>query len=153
MNAINPISCSDLVSELVKRWPEKEASTAPKERLLFVDDNTDYCVLFKQAFGKYGYYDIHVASTGEEGVRLFRLHQPFLVVFLDLAMPRMDGIEVFKKVRELNPLQYVVVITGALNEDFTKRLREFFCYGIAFKPIDFNMLAGILHSHINPPVA
>lgn len=146
-------SCSELVNELVKRWPDKNAQSAPKKKLLIVDDNVDYCQMFQKAFERYGYYDTYIAHTGEEGLELFSRHQPFLVVFLDLVLPGMNGIELFEKIRELNPLQYVVVITGEMNESFFKQLEKFSCYGTALKPIDFNVMAAILASHINPPVA
>jgi DNA-binding NtrC family response regulator len=147
------VTCSDLVGELVKRWPNKEGESTPKKRLLIIDDNEEYCVLFRAAFDKYGYYEIFTSTNGEEGLAIFKANQPFLVVFLDLVMPGMDGVEVFTKMREVNPLQYVIVITGAMSEEFSRRLEKFLCYGISFKPIDFNILAGILNTHINPPVA
>ena len=145
-------TCSDLVGELVKRWPNRDGETHPQKKLLIIDDNADYCTLFRKAFEKYGYYDTHEALTGEDGLNIFRREQPFLAVFLDLSLPGIDGIEVFDRIREMNPLQYVVIITGAMTEEYAAKLKRFFCYGVAFKPVDFNVMAAILHTHINPPV-
>lgn len=145
--------CEDLVTELVKRWPDKNVSSIPKKRLLIIDDNIEYCEMFKEAFAKYGYYETFAASNGEAGLKLFKDYQPFSVVFIDLILPgNLDGIDVFDKIRQMNPLQYVVVITGALDTNFYRRLEKFGCFTVGLKPINFVEIAEILNTNINPPV-
>ena len=60
---------------------------------------------------EYDGYDVTEAATGEEGVKLIEREAPDLV-FLDIKMPGMDGLEVLQKLRHLMEAMPVVVISG-----------------------------------------
>jgi len=51
------------------------------------------------------------ADSGEEAVRLVREHIPD-VVLMDLVMPRMDGVEATRKVKDISPRTYIIVLTS-----------------------------------------
>ena len=57
-------------------------------------------------------YTVVLADGGRKGVELFRLEHPDVVV-LDLKMPEMDGMAVLQQIRNLNPGQPVIILTGA----------------------------------------
>ena len=54
---------------------------------------------------------IITSPDGEDGIRLYREHQPH-VVLLDLRLPTKNGIEVLKDIRQINPRAQVIIITG-----------------------------------------
>lgn len=56
-------------------------------------------------------FAVHSATDGREGLALFERLRP-KVVLLDVWMPEMDGIEVLKGIRELDPQAVVIVISG-----------------------------------------
>ncbi|MCD6486736.1 MAG: response regulator, partial [Syntrophobacterales bacterium] len=56
-------------------------------------------------------YDVVTAYSGEEGLDVFRRESPNIVL-TDIKMPGMDGIEVLKRVKALEPDTEVIIITG-----------------------------------------
>jgi two-component system, NtrC family, nitrogen regulation response regulator NtrX len=81
-----------------------------KPRILIVDDEAAIRDSLKMTL-EYEGYDVMLAATGEEGVKLVEREAPDLV-FLDIKMPGMDGLEVLQKLRHLVEVTPVVVISG-----------------------------------------
>ena len=65
------------------------------------------------------FYDIHIASGGEEGLKAIREKGPFAVVISDLRMPGMDGLEFLEEARRLEPDTVRVLLTGQADMDAT----------------------------------
>lgn len=64
----------------------------------------------------YGYdrnreFTVLLASNGREGLEIFRRKHPDLVI-TDIRMPQMDGIEMLREIRGLNPDTPVVIMTA-----------------------------------------
>ena len=81
-----------------------------KPRILIIDDEAAVRDSLKMTL-EYDGYDVMQASTGEEGVKLVEREAPDLV-FLDIKMPGMDGLEVLQKLRHLVEVTPIVVISG-----------------------------------------
>ena len=77
-----------------------------KPRILVVDDDAAIRDSLKMTL-EYDGYDVMQAATGEEGVKLIEREAPDLV-FLDVKMPGMDGLEVLQKVRHLAEVTPIV---------------------------------------------
>ena len=60
----------------------------------------EVALLVHLALVEYDGYEVMLAATGEEGVKLVEREAPDLV-FLDIKMPGMDGLEVLQKLRHL----------------------------------------------------
>ncbi len=56
-------------------------------------------------------YEVTTAISGEEGLKSFEILQHDLVI-IDLKMERMDGLEVSRKIKQLNPKTPVMILTG-----------------------------------------
>ncbi|MBN1225114.1 MAG: sigma-54-dependent Fis family transcriptional regulator [Candidatus Aminicenantes bacterium] len=56
-------------------------------------------------------YEVEISSTGEEAVKKYP-DQKFDLTLLDLLMPGMDGIEVLKKLKKMNPSDVIIIITA-----------------------------------------
>jgi CheY-like chemotaxis protein len=56
-------------------------------------------------------YRVQIASTGEEGLKLFE-SSTFDVVVTDYRMPRMDGSELIQRIRLLNPNARIILLSG-----------------------------------------
>ncbi|HEX9758959.1 MAG TPA: sigma-54 dependent transcriptional regulator [Nitrospiria bacterium] len=78
-------------------------------RLLVVDD--EYSVRESIKLILKNEYQILFASEGEEAVQCFEKEHPHLII-LDILMPKMDGIQVLKKIREIDPILPVIMLTA-----------------------------------------
>lgn len=82
-----------------------------KNKALIVDDNSDFVVsLYKYMQSQIPELDIvGLASNGEEAIKYIDEINPD-IVFLDLDMPKLSGIEVLKKIRSKNV--QVIIMSG-----------------------------------------
>jgi adenylate cyclase len=67
------------------------------QKILLVEDNLELRGIYEQYLRRRG-YDIISASDGEEGLRLAKEIKPGLI-FLDIMMPKLDGLKVLKLLR------------------------------------------------------
>ena len=68
------------------------------EKILVVDDDANICELLRLYLTKEG-YQVTTAGDGEEGLEKFNQIKPDMVL-LDVMMPRMDGLEVCRRIRK-----------------------------------------------------
>ena len=85
-----------------------------KPRILVVDDEPSIRDTLRMIL-EYEGYEVLQAATGEEGVRMIEREAPDLV-FLDIKMPGMDGLDVLQKVRHLTDTTPIVVISGHVEQ-------------------------------------
>ena len=81
-----------------------------KGKILVIDDERPTLKMFTLLLTAYG-YDILTAENGQDGLEIFKKESPGLVL-TDIKMPIMDGIEVLKEIKKINPHTEVIVITG-----------------------------------------
>lgn len=79
-------------------------------RLLLIDDEEGIRKVLSISLASDG-YDVITAENGQEGLKLFQ-EELFSIVMTDLKMPGLDGIEVLKRIKEINPDAEVIVFTG-----------------------------------------
>ena len=107
-------------------------------KLLIVDDDPNICDMLKLYFENEG-YKIKTANDGVEGLALFKTYNPDLVL-LDIMMPKKDGWQVCREIREISP-KPVIMIT-AKGEVFDKVLGlELGADDFMVKPFDMKELS------------
>lgn len=79
-------------------------------KILVIDDEKPTLSMFKLFLAAYG-YDVFTAEDGETGLDRFREIRPE-IVFTDIRMPGMDGLEVLKQIRDMDSASQVIIITG-----------------------------------------
>ena len=87
-------------------------------KLLVVDDDPTICDVIKIYFENEG-YEVKIANDGAEGVNFFKMYEPDLVL-LDIMLPKKDGWQVCREIREISS-KPVIMIT-AKGEVFDKVL-------------------------------
>lgn len=83
-------------------------------KILVVDDEKLFCRAVKKELEEEG-YEVKTALSGEEAVRAIE-DDGYSLAYVDLVMPRMDGVEVCRKIKEMAPNVQVVLISGHPNE-------------------------------------
>ena len=107
-------------------------------KLLVVDDDINICDMLKLYFENEG-YKVKTASDGVEGIQAFKMYVPDLVL-LDIMMPRKDGWQVCREIREISS-KPVIMIT-AKGEVFDKVLGlELGADDFVVKPFDMKELS------------
>lgn len=107
-------------------------------KLLVVDDDSNISELLKIYFGNEG-YDVKTASDGVEGLSFFKMYEPDLVL-LDIMLPKKDGWQVCREIREISS-KPVIMIT-AKGEVFDKVLGlELGADDFVVKPFDMKELS------------
>jgi two-component system, OmpR family, alkaline phosphatase synthesis response regulator PhoP len=91
-------------------------STKPMQKVLVVDDEESILELLKYNLEKGG-YEVKTALDGSRAVEIARKFTPDLVL-LDIMMPKMDGVETCRLIREIPEMQksYVVFLTARAEE-------------------------------------
>ena len=107
-------------------------------KLLVVDDDPNICEILKLYFENEG-YNVKCANDGIEGINLFKIYEPSLVL-LDVMMPKKDGWQVCREIREISS-KPVIMIT-AKGEVFDKVLGlELGADDFIVKPFDMKELS------------
>src|ERR687895_2994140 len=81
-----------------------------KARILVIDDEAEIRRSVRMIL-EYEGYDVIEASSGPEGVGLAEKEPPDLI-FLDVKMPGMDGLEALQRIKATNEILPVVIISG-----------------------------------------
>jgi len=80
------------------------------EKILLIDDEEDIIRVLSMSLRSDG-YDVVTALSGKEGLEVFEKESPDIIL-TDIRMPGMDGLEVLKRVKDLDPETEVIIITG-----------------------------------------
>jgi len=124
-------------------------------RLLLVDDEAPVLEVLNEYFSSQG-YAVETASTGADALTVAQHYRPDLVL-LDIRMPGMDGVEVLKKLRELDPDLAVIMVTANEDSALARETLKIGAFDYVSKPFDFGHLdravsAAIVHSGGLAPV-
>ena len=107
-------------------------------KLLIVDDDANISALLKMYFENEG-YDVKLACDGVEGLSYFKMFEPDLVL-LDIMLPRKDGWQVCREIREISAKPIIMVT--AKGEVFDKVLGlELGADDFVVKPFDMKELS------------
>jgi|SRR5580700_2802078 CheY-like chemotaxis protein len=118
-------------------------------QIMVVDDEPDVTDLFRQQFRRElraGRFTMDFAHSAFEALRQISAMEEasLILVFSDINMPGMTGLEFLPKVKAMRPNVPVVMITAYGDDDTRRRAIEGGAAGLVTKPIDF----GVLRSEI-----
>ena len=88
---------------------------------------------------------VGAAATGEEAVALVERHRP-QVVLMDLRMPRLDGVEATRRIRQAHPSTAVVVLTTYADDDSILAALQAGALGYLTKDAGREEIARALHA-------
>ncbi|WP_396204380.1 sigma-54-dependent transcriptional regulator [Gemmatimonas sp.] len=113
-------------------------------RVLVIDDEPG----IRQALGQlleYEGFDVQTANGGSEGIGVYDRFRPQLV-FLDVKMAGLDGLEVLKRLRQADPTATVVMISGHATIQTAVEATQLGAYDILEKPLDTDRVLVLLRN-------
>jgi len=121
----------------------------PAARILVIDDNPGVVDILAAHLRGEGYL-VSRALTGDEGLKDFILARPDLVL-LDITLPgELNGIELLKRIRSINPTGRVIMVTGNTDEASAREALELGALAYIGKPFDFAYLKRVVAAALQP---
>ncbi|MFH2059531.1 MAG: response regulator [Pseudomonadota bacterium] len=108
-------------------------------KILIVDDEEIIVRLLSISLRSDGYETV-TANSGEQGLAVFKSESPDIVV-TDIKMPGMDGLELLKKIKEIDPEKEVIIVTGHGDIDSTITALQYGASDFINKPVRDEALA------------
>jgi excisionase family DNA binding protein len=105
-----------------------------KASIIVVDDEEVIRLLFQETLEDLGHRVI-TAGTAGEALEIVK-KRDFDMAFLDLRMPGMDGVELFKQIKAIKPKLPVIIITGYPDSEVMARALAQGPFGVMNKPFD-----------------
>lgn len=104
-----------------------------RHSILIVDDEPSVCFLLKEEFSELKQFAAVTVNDGAEAVNLLQ-KQPVDVVLLDVRMPRMNGLEVLKYIKENHPTVQVIMLTNYAEVKVAIEATKLGAYDFVSKP-------------------
>ncbi len=108
------------------------------EKLLLADDEPGIRKVLGLTLIDRGYH-VLTAENGEEALKVFKRERPS-IVFTDIKMPGMDGIELLRKIKQADPETEVIMISGHGDMDLAIQSLKFDATDFVTKPISDDAL-------------
>lgn len=128
----NPDSAAQSPASAAEKPPGQAAGSRPS--VVIADDNSSIRLLLKGLLTELGLNVLGQATNGEEAVRAARTYQPAML-FLDVNMPILSGIDALPKIREASPETAVVMVTGSASRDIVQQAAGLGACGYIVKPV------------------
>ncbi len=107
-------------------------------RVLVVDDDPATVELLQEFLLAKG-YEVLTASDGAEALRTVRAERPHLLL-LDIMLPKLDGLEVLRQVKAIDPTVGVIMVTGVDEEAIGRQAMALGAFDYIVKPLDLPYL-------------
>jgi len=102
--------------------------------ILYVEDDIDTQRLIKKILDSSA-KEVYIASDGVEGLEMYKEKQPDIVL-TDICMPNMNGLNMSKEIKEINPKQPIAIFTAFDNPEYLKGASELEIGTYILKPFD-----------------
>lgn len=118
------------------------------KKILIIDHDKDACSSIQKTLSKKG-YKTDTALTSTKGINKLKKSKKYDLVIVELFMPRMDGVEICKKIKKLIPDVPVVLIT-TIKPMISKKQAEFIRAGgkvhYLYKPLLIGEIVGVVQT-------
>ncbi len=118
--------------------------------ILVVDDDVDTCRNLKDILTDMGYV-VDIAHDGYDALELVRKNA-YDIALLDLKMPGMDGVELYRQIKKLQAGTVAMVVTAYASTDSNEEALTAGAWQVLPKPVDFPKLLGLLDTALGQPL-
>ena len=116
-----------------------------KKRILICDDEAGIRESYKLILEEV--YTLFFASDGIQAIEKFN-DESYDLVILDIKIPKMDGLEVLKEIKKINPSAKVIIITGYQSASVAEEAIHSGANNYLVKPFERNQLTGVIQQII-----
>lgn len=116
------------------KQPPASGGRKASRTAVLADDNSSIRLLLKGILVDYGLDVVGQAANGEEAIRAAEVHQPS-VLFLDVNMPILSGLEALPRIRAASPRTAVVMVTGNATRELVQQAAGLGACGYVVKPV------------------
>lgn len=117
-----------------------------KGKILIVDDQFGIRILLNEVFHKEGYTTFQ-AANGLQALEIVEKHDPDIVL-LDMKIPGMDGIEILKRMKVINPDIRVIIMTAYGELDMIQEAKGLGAITHFAKPFDIDEIRTAVKNHL-----
>lgn len=118
-----------------------------KKKVLIVDDQNGIRILLMEVFNSEGYTTFQ-AANGKAAISIVQSESPDLVL-LDMKIPGMDGMEILKHLKEMDPDIKVIMMTAYGELDMIKEATKLGALMHFTKPFDIDEMRIAVNMHLN----
>jgi two-component system response regulator HydG len=122
----------------------------PLPRILVVDDEVDTCANLSDILSDLG-YRVDVAYDGPSALDLVK-QNTYDVALLDLKMPGMDGLELYRRIKQLQAGTVAIVVTAYASSNTAAEAMSAGAWQILSKPVDLSKLLTLVEEALGQPV-
>lgn len=113
-----------------------------RANILIVDDNISLAKTMSLILKRKG-YEATTAPDGPAAIKRIK-ERPFDLIFMDIKMPLMDGVETYRKIKKIRPETIVIMMTAYAVEDLVAQALKEGAYGIIYKPLDIEKMISLI---------
>ena len=113
------------------------------KKILVIDDDASIISIFEFILKEAGFRP-YTATSGDEGLAIYRENTDIDLVFLDVKMPGLSGIDTYKAIKECNDAALIVMMTGYSVDELLKDAFELGAYGVIYKPFDVEEVLSVI---------
>ncbi len=110
--------------------------------ILVVDDNKDFADVFCDIL-KSNKYNAESCYGGEQALKKIK-EAPVDIMFIDIRMPGMDGIETLKRIKKIFPETRVIMMTGYSVDEMVHKALEEDASDIIYKPFEIDKVLSLI---------
>jgi two-component system, NtrC family, response regulator HydG len=118
--------------------------------VLVVDDDLDTCQNLQDILSDMG-YEVDTAQDGSSALEMVR-RKPYDVALLDLKMPGMDGLTLYREIRKLRAGTVAMIVTAYVTPETTNEALNAGAWRVMSKPVDFSHLLPLLKEAAQQPL-
>jgi len=122
---------------------ESEKGTVVTEKILIVDDEEIMRNFLLDVFVDEG-YDLDLAADGVEALDKISKGR-YRLIITDIRMPKVDGTEVLRKAKELDPQVKVIIITGYASQQARQECQRLGAAYYIAKPFQINQIRALVN--------
>lgn len=120
-------------------------------RILIVDDEADSCANLSDIFSDFGYH-VDTANDGPAALKLVETQPFYDIVMLDLRMPGMDGLELYRRIKETSAGTEAIIVTAYASSETAKSAISAGARRVLSKPVNIEQLFSLVQASLETPL-